>query len=179
MPRVVLATLVLAVPALLASTAAARPADLQEVAALLAPGRPTSLQLVFDEDASTHDLCMNTLVAESQVASTPPGRTELVLCSASYLREGVEHRFRVRVSARGLEAVELQERRADAWLPALSTAFSFEPDPSGRAVEDDGEGALAFSAWGTCNRGRGSSVRGRALFVVRTYHVQDAGELGY
>lgn len=174
MTRVVLALCLLATTA-----AAAGPADLKEVEALLAPGRPTSLQLVFDEDASTHDLCMNTLVAERETTTTPLGRRELVLCTASYTREGIEHRFRVRLSARGLEAVELQERRADAWVQTLSTAFSFEPDPTGRAVEDAGEGALAFSAWGTCNRGRGSNVRGRALFVVRTYHVQDAGELGY
>jgi hypothetical protein len=162
-----------------ATTAAAGPADLHEVAALLAAGKPTSLQLVFDEDASTHDLCMNTLVAESELATTPLGRRELVISSAPYTREGTEHRFRVRVSARGLESVELQERRAEAWVQTLSTAFSFEPDPTGRDVEDAGDGALAFSAWGTCNRGRGSNVRGRALFVVRTYHVQDAGELGY
>ena len=177
MTRVVATTLVFV--HVLTATVTARSSDLQEVAALVAPGRPTSLQLVFDEDASTHDLCMNTLVAESQVATTPLGREELVFCSASCTREATERRLRVRVSARGLEAVELQERRADAWSPAMSTAFSFEPDPSGRAEEGAGEGALAFSAWGTCNRGRGSSVRGGALFVVRTYHVQDAGELGY
>jgi hypothetical protein len=176
MTRVVLA----AALCLLTLPAAARPDDLQQVAALLAPGRPMSLQLVFDEDASAHDLCMNTVVAESAVVRTPPlGREDLVVCTASYTREGTEHRFRARLSARGLEAVDLQERRADAWVSVLSTTFSFEPEPDGRGVEDGGQDELAFSAWGTCNRGRGSSARGRALLVVRTYHVQDAGGLGY
>jgi hypothetical protein len=152
-----------------------------------AAGEPLNLQLAFDVDATTHDLHINTTSAGAAVGAGDE-RAAVSFTTASFEREGVAHCFRVRVKDGALASLELLvlvpgpegDRAKDEWRPVPPEVFLFVPaDPPQTTSEVDEEGRVLLSAWGTCPLERGSKERGRALLVVRSGHVEGAGEARY
>jgi hypothetical protein len=173
--------------ALAAPLAADEGVTTERLLELFGEGKPLNLQLAFDQDSMTHDLDINTASAAAGVV-TVNGRTTVSFSTAVFARDGVEHCFRVRVTDGALEAVELLVRAAAPdgdparaeWRPVAPEVFLFAPrDPPQRAAEVDDEGRVILSLWGTCNLAPGAARRGRALVVVRSGHVEGAGEARY
>lgn len=177
------AALAVAVMAILASPAIAD--DAERLEALFAPGRALSLQLVFDRDSAEEDWAGNSSVAEVTSEAGPDGERALVVTTAAWVVNDVEHAFRCRVVGGRLASIELLVAVQGEWRRAPPIVFAFEPTPGlepargARPAETDEAGEVALALRGSCTRGRGREQRGPAVVVLRSSRLPGAPDLGY
>lgn len=167
------------VAALLLAGAPARAGDDERLEQLFAPGRALSLQLVFDQDGEQDDWCMNGTVGDITSETLPDGRRALVVTTASYVVNDLEHAFVLRLAGGKLARVDLVVQEGDQRRPVPQAVFRFEPADLPGGAEATAGGELTLTLRGTANRGRGREQRGRALFALRSFAVEGAPALSY
>lgn len=170
---------VVALLALLVVGTAARADDEERLEQLLAPGRALNLQLVFDQDGEQDDWSMNGTVGDVTSETLADGRRALVVTTASYVVNDLEHAFVLRLVAGKLARVELVVVDGDQRRPVPQAVFRFEPADLPGGAESTAGGEVTLTLRGTANRGRGREQRGRALFALRSFSVEGAPSLSY
>jgi hypothetical protein len=151
---------------------------LDRVSAAFAEGEAMGFQLVFEELETAHDLDINTIVESMREKEGAEGRA-VVITTASYERDGKRHRFVFGMLDGALRLFDLQVKKGDDWEAVPQDVFWFQinDDPPPPDLLPDGDVVLTARGW--CNEGRGSTVRPRAVVVLRSYHSADGRPPAY
>lgn len=152
---------------------------MDRLAALFVQGRPIGFQVVFQTLETTHDLDVNTTVAEVKEVDDAARGRHLAVFTASYSREGIDHRFAFLIRDGELVHVELQRRVSERWERAPAEDFSFQTNEDPPPPDFLGDGDAVLVASGYCTPSRGATTRRSAVIALRSFHTADGKPPSY